>query len=197
MNLIRTIIFAIVMFLFLWVPYSMIANQERILTDGVSFRFIPLPIDPTDPFRGKYVTLYYRDRSVNMPDAKTHFNRGDLVFAQLKTDTDGYAYIWELSKEKPTHPNYMKATVQYTRNDRVLIKFPENLTKYYMNEELAPKAEKIYRDLRWNNRRDTIQDSIKVYIDVRVLDGEAVIEEFYMDDLPIVDYIKSLDKKND
>ena len=42
MKLVRNIAFGAVMLLYLWFPYSMIADQQRILKEGEVFRFRPI-----------------------------------------------------------------------------------------------------------------------------------------------------------
>ena len=43
----------------LYVPAKMIFNKEAVLAQGKDYRFKTAPIDPYDPFRGKYIDLYY------------------------------------------------------------------------------------------------------------------------------------------
>ena len=43
----------------LFVPANMILEQEDILKNGTPYKFKTAPIDPYDPFRGKYVWLGY------------------------------------------------------------------------------------------------------------------------------------------
>ena len=41
----------------LTVPLTMIKQQEKVLTQGVEYKFKTAPIDPYDYFRGRYVAL--------------------------------------------------------------------------------------------------------------------------------------------
>ncbi len=45
----------------LYVPTKMILNRENVLANGTDFKFRTAPIDPNDPFRGKYVNLQYEN----------------------------------------------------------------------------------------------------------------------------------------
>ena len=57
-----TKIIVIIAFIFMvfaqwYVPSKMILDREDILKNGEEFKFLTQPIDPSDPFRGKYITL--------------------------------------------------------------------------------------------------------------------------------------------
>jgi len=51
------LLFGVMVLLQWFVPSKMIWNQEDILTNGELYKFECKPIDPYDPFRGKYITL--------------------------------------------------------------------------------------------------------------------------------------------
>lgn len=53
--------------------------------------------------------------------------------------------------------------------------------RYYMNEKMAPEAERLQRNLDFN--KDTI------YLLVRVKNGDYVIQGPYINDIPIEQYI--------
>lgn len=54
------------------VPASMIYNAEAIIAKGTEYKFITTPIDPTDPFRGKYITLSYRENRFQIINPKKY-----------------------------------------------------------------------------------------------------------------------------
>ena len=43
----------------LYFPASMIWEQQKTIKGGKAFRFETAPVDPNDPFRGKYITLEF------------------------------------------------------------------------------------------------------------------------------------------
>ena len=49
------IIFIVVAIAQLFIPTQMILNQETILKTGKPYRFKTQPVDPSDPFKGKYI----------------------------------------------------------------------------------------------------------------------------------------------
>jgi hypothetical protein len=51
-----------------------------------------------------------------------------------------------------------------------------------MNEHLAPEAERAYAETAG-------EEGIEAYAVVRVLDGHGVIEELYLDGVPVREYL--------
>ncbi|MBK7870657.1 MAG: hypothetical protein IPJ74_08230 [Saprospiraceae bacterium] len=57
---------------------------------------------------------------------------------------------------------------------------------YYMNEQSAPEVEKlVMRPIP----SDSLQE-IRSSVDIRILNGTAVVEELYINDLPVKTYLK-------
>ena len=76
----------------LFVPANMIIEQEAILKKGIAYKFKTAPIDPYDPFRGKYVWLSYEDNWVEI-DTADGWNYFDKVYVEIENDMDGFAKI--------------------------------------------------------------------------------------------------------
>jgi hypothetical protein len=55
-------------------------------------------------------------------------------------------------------------------------------TRFYMNEKLAPEAERAYQ---------AIDDELPAYLVIRVLDGYGVLEDVLIDGTPLAEYAKS------
>ena len=81
----------IVMCLLQWlVPGKMIYDSERVIDEGVLYKFKTQPIDPSDPFRGKYITLSFNANSLVLPDSADWVS-GEEVFVTFTTDSTGFA----------------------------------------------------------------------------------------------------------
>ena len=177
-------VFVLLSVIQLIVPLRMILSSERVLDEGVRYRFRMVPIDPSDPFRGRYITLRYRDNSVKVSDGE-QWKRGEEVFAVLSTHKDGYAIVKSISRIRPQdNEDYITAKIRYVKNrdeHSVVLNFP--FTRYYMEEFKAPKAEKAYRKLVRN---------ANTYALVSVQRGEAVIEDVLLDGVPIADKLNEL-----
>jgi len=138
------------------VPGYFVYRHYNTLYTGESYKFEVAPYDPYDPFRGRYVAL----RTTLSLYSK------DGEYALLEKDAAGYAVISGWQSQKP--------------NDRQYVKNPE-LSRYYMNEKMAPEAERIQRGL------DLDKDII--YLLVKVKNGDYVVQGLYINDVPIEQYI--------
>jgi len=167
------------------VPISMIQKRELTLKKGKVFRFKTEPVDPYDAFRGRYVAVNaFGARNVPVKDGRT-YRRGQRVYVLLSTNDAGFASFAGVSVEPPEHEDYISMKVWYHhRNQTNTLAVTVPFDRYYMNEKLAPEAERVYRE---HSRRGKKQDA---HMTVRVRRGFAVLEELYVADVPIVDFVK-------
>lgn len=162
------------------VPASMIAGREMTLRHGQSFRFRTAPVDPYDPFRGRFVALNLEAASAPLPEDKS-FNYQQKVLVRLAVDEAGFAYCRDIVLEPPAKEAYLKARVQSWDKERVRLQLP--FDRYYAEEELAPEIERAYRAHSRRGKQEA-------YITVRVRNGRGVLEELYIDDLPVGEYLR-------
>ncbi|TAJ10219.1 hypothetical protein DMA11_19275 [Marinilabiliaceae bacterium JC017] len=169
------------------IPAQMVWNHEDILESGRVYRFKTAPIDPSDPFRGKYITLSFEaDGWITVP---THdWDNGDAVFVQLTNDSAGFAQIAGISKDQPnTTNNYFETKIQYTNyeNDttQVFIEFP--FDRYYMTETKAYTAETAVR-------KATADSTQVTYALVSIKDGTAVLKDVMVNDTPIKTWVEQI-----
>jgi uncharacterized membrane-anchored protein len=188
------VVFLIVALAQLFVPVNMILNSEEVIKKGVEYKFKVAPIDPNDPFRGKYVTLSF--------DANTYFyndsifSRDQQVYVVLTTDNEGYAAIDFLSLSQPVdNSDYVKAKINYVYNNKgvegkykLRVDYP--FTRFYMEESKAPAAESYY----WRAARDSTQDT---YALVSVKDGDAVLKDVLINDISLKELTETGNKSND
>jgi len=180
MRKLALIIFLAVALAQLYVPLNMIRYMESILHTGTPFKFKVAPIDPNDPVRGKYIQLgfdiseYYTAKSANS-------SYGAPIFVALREDSLGFAAVdtilWE---EPPSGLPYVTATSgsYWERLGLLSIQFP--FTRFYMEESKAPEAELRIRELR--------SDSTNTYALIYVKDGDAVIQNVYVDGVPLSEF---------
>jgi len=163
----------------LFVPGKMIWDREDILSTGTEFHFRTAPIDPNDPFRGKYIVLSYNETFVEVED-ENNWIMGEEVYAEIDLDEAGFAKIVAVGKEPPTdHRNYLKSEVNYaSRNgsNELIIDYPFN--RFYMEESKAPEAEVLYREVQPDTSKVT-------YAVVRIKEGEAVLKDVMIDGISI------------
>jgi uncharacterized membrane-anchored protein len=173
------LLFTLVVLAQLYVPLQMIFNQENIINTGTEFKFQTAPIDPYDAFRGKYITLFFKEREVTVKNVEK-YSSGETIFATIITTKNGFAKISSISKIKPENTDsYLKLKIGFPpNNDKITIDFPFN--RFYMNENIAPKAEKIYREFSIKKKNET-------YALVAIKNGEAVIKDVRINEVSIKD----------
>src|SRR6187397_1273345 len=84
----------------LYIPSRMIFHNEVVLVSGTEYKFKAAPVDPNDPFRGKYITLSFDANSFEIADT-TPWDQGQPIFVNLTTDSAGYAKILDISSTEP------------------------------------------------------------------------------------------------
>lgn len=164
----------------LFVPAQMIYEQEDTLKSGTGYKFKTQPIDPNDPFRGKYIVLNYEMDSFETEEDWSMY-KGN-VYVYLETDTEGYATVKTVSKSPlAITEDYVIAESNYNYGKKVNFDLPFN--RFYMNENKAYDAEVSVRQAQ----RDT---SKTCYGLVYVKNGTAVLKNVFIDNVPIQQYVE-------
>lgn len=173
-----------------YVPGNMILEQEDILKTGKAFKFKTAPIDPADPFRGRYVALGFDQNqfeTTSDPDWDYEHDNDRDIFVHLGVDSDGFAKVIDVSREKPSSSiDYVKAKCSAfykgEKDESILINLDYPFNPFYMEEFKAPAAEKIYREAQ-------IDSNQVAFALVKIKDGSAVIEQVMVDNMPIGDWV--------
>jgi uncharacterized membrane-anchored protein len=174
-------VFIVACIIQLAVPAKMIMDKENVMSEGHEYKFRTAPVDPYDPFRGKYITLSFDANRYVGAGRDSNYFEGDDVNVLLGTDSAGFAIIAGLSKKVPDGENinvdYVKAKVRYAYNKEVTIDYP--FQRFYMDENKAASAESNYRNA---NRQNTTQE---VYALVYVKEGEAALKDVVVNGVSI------------
>ena len=167
----------------LFVPFKMIWDRQKVTTEGTAFKFRTAPIDPIDPFRGKYITLSYRNTKVTL-DSNEYWSYNESAFAEIAQGTEGYAYVKGVYHDPPSHTeDYVALTVDGCtfRETEMTVNFP--FDRYYMEESKAYDAELAYRA----SRQDS---SSQAYALVYIRQGAAVLDNVFIDEIPIKELVE-------
>jgi uncharacterized membrane-anchored protein len=175
----RIALFALVAMVQLAVAGGAIIRMELALRTGEVFRFRIQPVDPVDAFRGRYVAIRFALDRAPAPDG-FELRRSQWVFVPLQVDSGGLAAFGPATLDRPASGAYLRLRSGgvYPDEDgvrRAWVTMPFN--RYYMDEDLAPEAERAV----WSRRSGQREASVTV----RVRNGVGVIEELYIDDIPI------------
>lgn len=183
------ILFVIVAFLQIFIPAKMILGQEDILETGTVFKFKTQPVDPNDPFRGKYITLRYEINS-----AQTNADSWDIddkAYLYLKTDSLGFAEVDTISKQKlMDKEDFIKLRINrfdnydWTKKYSNTVHFNLPFNRFYMEETKAKPAEEAYRQVHSDSPGNNI------YGLVCVKDGEAVLKDVIINGMSISKYVE-------
>ncbi|XHR28200.1 MAG: GDYXXLXY domain-containing protein [Chthoniobacteraceae bacterium] len=168
------------------VPGWMIFDQEQTLRHGVEYRFQTEPVDPYDFFRGRYVALRFKAADLDLkggPDIPW----ASTVYVAVKPNAEGFAEIERYSLTPIAGDNVFRAKAQGGLGSKtVRLEFP--FAKFFMDEKLAPEAEKAYREA---NRRNGGKPSWAV---VRLRHGKAALVDLVIDGQPIREYLRTHSK---
>lgn len=174
------------------VPVSMWHKREVTLREGQTFRFRTAPVDPADPLLGRYVALNLEAARITLgPGEGVNYRRDDRVILPLIQGSDGYAVLGQPQSQPPAGA-WLQAPVQWVNGDELFLALP--FDRYYMNERQAPQAELAY--LRAGRRTQPAADQSvapprpDTYVQVRVRKGFGVIEELYLDGVPVLEYLQ-------
>ena len=159
------------------IPSSMIIKHERVVREGKEIKFQTYPVDPYDPFLGRYVQIGYEETTAPLPPTAGNSWK-QKMYAVLDTDANGFVVVKSLSKTVPQEKTYLAVNISPQKDNLCSVYWPQN--RYYMSEKAAPQAEVVYR----NRNRES-----KAYVKMRVLDGIGVITGLYIDNKPIEDCI--------
>ena len=174
----RIIIFGLLITAQVAVPFRMIQQRETVLRKGELFRFKTEPIDPADPFQGRYVWLRIEDNYVTLSeDVVDHVDRRSYGYATISVDDKGFAHFAEWTLERPEITSYLKTRAsghartwdpETEKSSYKGLRIEIPFTRFYMDEAKAPRAEILARDATRNE---------DCWVEVRILNGKAVIED--------------------
>lgn len=160
----------------LLVPIKIIFDKEITLNEGIAYKFKTRPIDPNDPFRGKYITLSY-DIETYKTKEKSDLKASQNVYVCIvENKKNGFAKISKISKHKPRDgEHYFKSKIKYIRNidDTSIINLKFPFKKLFLEETKAKKAEILYNKSNRKSKANT-------YALVKINKGDAVLKDVYI-----------------
>lgn len=170
----------------LTVPIVMIWQREYALHAGDAFHFECAPVDPNDPFRGKYITLSYKENHV-VVDTSSAWANGDKIYLGLGVQPNGMVIFDKIGKSSSEVGSpYLKTRVEYVMPEgldqqKAFVDLPFN--RYYLEESKATPAEDLYRT--------HVQDSVdhQTYAVVRIHQGRAVLQDVQINGQSITSFL--------
>jgi len=168
-------------------PLWTIRERESILRDGTPFLFRTAPVDPHDPFRGEFVNLRFalEDSAITQPEVP--FANDEELFIVLGKH-DGAASIDRVLRTPPTDTkNYLRCKAiawPYTM-DSLNLSVGMPFDRFYLEEGTGRRTEDLMQQ-----RNVEVGPELPSYAVVRVLNGEAVIEDLRVGDRSIKEWMR-------
>ncbi len=161
---------------------QIVYKYESIISPENVYKFKTAPIDPNNPFMGKYVDLDFDISTFETED--TDWNYKQVAYAYLSKDEHGYAVLETLSKEILPNNKSDYVAVEVSRHYNGIVRFNFPFDTYYMKETKAYDAEMLYRE---NNSTNNPQD---VYALVYIKNGNHVLTDVIIDGVSIKDAVE-------
>ena len=161
-------------------PLSQIWTYEQVLTQGTLIKLKCQAPDPYDPLRGRYLAVRPVQQEATVPTGMK-FQVGTTVYAQLVSGADGLSTISGLSLTPPVGGDYIRLKAGWVYNEKMSFEWP--FDRFYVNEKLAPEADKWFAE--------NIRSTQGITAEVRILDGRAVLEDLSLDGKPFREILKA------
>jgi len=172
---IQKITFIVLTLVLLAVPALRVYQYENTLAHGKVFKFETQPVDPYDLFRGRYVALRFKAERTDT--AHPDFTDGAKIYMTLTVNAEGFAEVESISTEPLKGENVIIGRYDWRP------RFP--FDRYFMEENAAPEAERVWRNAAGRNSGQ------KTWVQVRVLNGKAVLEGLYIDGVRIEEVLRN------
>lgn len=177
---VKTLLFAAAVLFQIGVPAWMILQREWTLRDGVRVKFRVEPLDPRDEVLGRQVRFKIPASEVTL-DEPAETPSLARAYGVLELDQEGFGRFTAVRNEPPEAGVYLRVQVRREgKSGKIQLPFD----RYYLPEDLASEA--------GAGRKQALPSGmVDAHVALRVHRGDGVIEGFYVQDTPIMDYLKS------
>ena len=179
MSQFRTLAFTLVVLCQLGVPAWMILHREGTLRDGVRVKFKVEPMDPEDAVLGRSVRFRIPSSEVTLDDPVRRPSQV-WAYALLEVDPEGFGHFSAIRDDAPEAGVYLR--VQVRRNEKKgAIQLP--FDRFYLPEDVVAGTEKAAGSTLGSGMKEA-------HVLLRIHEGFGVVEDLYVQDTPILDYLK-------
>ena len=183
MKKLRLVIYLGVAFGLLAARASFIWKRQRTLSYGRVWKFRTAPADPVDVVRGRYLRLSFAAEEFAWP--RTLPVAGRTVYVRLKEDDAGFAIVEDVADERlPANNNDVLPVELYGSSRQGMERVHFQFDSMWVTEGDAMAAETAYREHSRKGKADA-------YATVRIRDGDGAIEQLFIDDKPLREYLRT------
>lgn len=113
------------------------------------------------------------------------------MYAPVKVGADGFATLEPPRAVRPAQGDWLAVRILWHNEQQLRVALP--FDRYYLDEQLAPEAERLYRERNRiaGNTETGAAPLLSTYASVRIRDGNALIEELYIDNVPVRTMVKA------
>lgn len=172
----------------LYVPVKWIYEHEMTLRKGALYKFRIEPVDPGDPFRGKYLTIDYEADSVTI-EAPSKWSEGETVYVSFDTTEEGFVHLLDVSRSYPSDWSspYFRTKVDEVHRQvnlkRGWLSFEHPFERYFIEGKKAERIEELYfEELGDHPDRN--------YALIRIRNGHSALEGLVINGEPVEELVK-------
>lgn len=177
---IKLILFLLIVIAQLSVPATMVIRHEYTSNKGIELKFAVIPVDPVNPYMGRYVTMQFEKTLANPTDES--YRKGEKAWVTIRLDEHGFAHPVSLLKDMPADSIAVPVTINSDPATRRTIPYEYTFEQYFMNED---KAQKVESRLRNSGRQ---RDANDVYLSVYVNGGVVSVNGLFIDGKPAEEF---------
>lgn len=161
------------------VPAVLIDRHQTVIEQGTAYRFRTQPVDPVDPFRGRYVALRFAAAEITVPADAAYPHEGEW-YAPIRVNEAGFAALGP-PQATPPPGDYLPVSIAHRLSaTRLRVELP--FDRFYMEEGMAPEAERLARDAMQRDAETSLAPS---WATVRVHQGRAVLTALFIDGVAV------------
>jgi uncharacterized membrane-anchored protein len=116
-------------------PLGIVAWNEWKIRTGTEVRLRTGPVDPVDPFRGRYITLRYEISRISVSDAEA----GDTVYVVLRNAGDRWTGDRATTERPSDDETFIRGRVRYGGGGFGEVEY--GIETYYVDEDKARELE--------------------------------------------------------
>ena len=170
----------------IYVAAKMIYIHETTLTKGTLYKLRTAPVDPSDPFRGKYITLRFEDNTLTVADV-SEWPVGRQAYVTFEVDASGFARVNEIYAQPPSsQEDFLEIkignVIDHHDEQLIFVEFP--FDRFYLEESKAAEAERLYQEALVNGDSET-------YALILVKKGHGTLADVMVGDVSVKNLIKS------
>ena len=192
-NILRLVAYIVFFAAALYWPVNKVLKFERPAVPPVEMRFKVSAYDPYDPMRGRYLRLIVdcpAREGVKFSGPYSH-RESDTATAVLEKDEAGFAVVSALLKRGDTPPAgkpFVKGATPgfgWVAEERRINGVRMPFDRFYLNEPLAEKAEKLLRKVTRDPKRSAV-----LVVDIH-RDGNWAVKALLIDGKPICEVLRA------